>query len=164
MSWMKLDPGLNLPSCRKPDRIEANYGAAREQYAELGVDTDTALKQLRAIPISLHCWQGDDVGGFEGVATRSAADWPSPATTPARPGRRSNCEPTLTWPCRLIPGRHRFNLHASYAETGRSKVERNELEPSPFPGLDRLGHGERNWAWTSTRRSLPTRRPTTASR
>ena len=144
MSLMKLDPRLNLQASRKPEDIEANYKAAQEQYAELGVDTDEALRRLGEIPISLHCWQGDDVGGLRGRRpTKSAAAWRSRATTRARPARRTNCGPTSNMALSLIPGTHRFNLHASYAETGGRRVERNELQPDHFQGLDRLGRERR---------------------
>ena len=78
-------------------RIESAYTAARDRYAEAGVDTDAALRRLAAVPISLHCWQGDDVGGFENSAPASAAASPSPAIIPARPARLTNCAPTRRW-------------------------------------------------------------------
>ena len=79
-------------------QIEQAYKLARERYAELGVDTDKALGRLGKIPISLHCWQGDDVGGFENADGLSGGGiWP-PATTPARPAPPTNCAPTSTRP------------------------------------------------------------------
>jgi len=105
---------------------------ARERYAELGVDVDRALKQLAKIPISLHCWQGDDVGGFENVGAALGAglavtgNYPGKARTPHE--LRADVEKALF----LIPGKHRLNLHAFYAETGGRRVERNELGPEHF--------------------------------
>jgi len=118
-----------------PDRVrqvERAYELARERYAELGVDTEEALRRLARVPISLHCWQGDDVRGFEGAAEEIGGGL---AVTGAYPGRartpdelRMDIQKALS----LIPGRHRLNLHASYAETGGRRVERNELEPAHF--------------------------------
>jgi L-rhamnose isomerase len=113
-------------------RLETAYGIAREAFAELGVDTEAALERLRRIPISLNCWQGDDVQGFE---DSGAALGGGLAVTGAHPGRartadelRADAERALS----LIPGRHRFNLHASYAETDGVRVDRDALEPRHF--------------------------------
>ncbi len=111
--------------------VEQAYELARQRYAELGVDTDKAIEQLRTIPISLHCWQGDDVGGFEnpdtgldgGIAV--TGNYPGKARTPDE--LRADLDKTLS----LIPGRHRLNLHAIYLDTDR-KIERNALEPEHF--------------------------------
>src|ERR1700751_3228488 len=112
--------------------LERSYALARERYAGLGVDTEAALGRLAAIPLSLHCWQGDDVGGFEnsgmglGGGLAVTGNYPGKARTPDE--LRSDLEQALA----LIPGRHRLNLHASYAETNGGKVDRNELEPEHF--------------------------------
>jgi L-rhamnose isomerase len=115
----------------KTRQIEQAYRLARERYGELGVDTEKAMRRLRGVAISLHCWQGDDVGGFESVGGLSGGGI---MATGAYPGKartadelRADIEKTLG----LIPGRHRLNLHAMYAET-RGKVDRNELEPRHF--------------------------------
>jgi L-rhamnose isomerase len=112
-------------------QIEQAYKLARERYGELGVDTEKAMRRLRKIAISLHCWQGDDVGGFESAGGLSGGGI---MATGAYPGKartadelRADIEKTLSF----IPGRHRLNLHAMYAET-RGKVDRNELEPRHF--------------------------------
>ncbi|MBN2133291.1 MAG: L-rhamnose isomerase [Sedimentisphaerales bacterium] len=111
-------------------KIEQTYELARERYAELGVDTSKAIERLRAIAISLHCWQGDDVGGFEGDTELSGGI----VATGAYPGKartadelRTDFEKALS----LIPGKHRMNLHAMYAEA-KGKADRNELEPGHF--------------------------------
>ena len=112
--------------------IERAYGLARERYTEIGVDSDTALERLAGVPISLQCWQGDDVGGFEagglapGGGLAVTGDYPGRARTPDE--LRKGAEKAFS----LIPGRHRFNLHAFYAETGGSRVGRDELEPRHF--------------------------------
>lgn len=114
--------------------IEQVYGFARERYAAVGVDTERALAVLRTVPISLHCWQGDDVGGFEtdegltGGGIQATGNYPGKARTPAE--LRHDADKALS----LIPGTHRFNLHAIYAETGGRKVERDELTPEHFFG------------------------------
>ncbi len=114
--------------------IESAYAAARERYAELGVDTDAALARLAEIPISLHCWQGDDVAGFEntgralGGGLAVTGNYPGKARTPDE--LRADIDKALA----LVPGRHRLNLHASYAEAGGRRVERNQLQPEHFRG------------------------------
>lgn len=115
-------------------RIEKAYKAAQERYAELGVDTNEAMEQLSKIAISLHCWQGDDVGGFErceGVGSGGIL------ATGAYPGKARTAEQLradLEKAISLIPGKHRVNIHAMYAETGGKKIERNELGPEHFVG------------------------------
>ncbi|MEJ5237697.1 L-rhamnose isomerase [Limisphaera sp. VF-2] len=115
-------------------RVEQAYRLARERYAALGVDTEKALKTLSQLRVSLHCWQGDDVRGFEGGADAPGGGL---AVTGAYPGRartpdelRADAEKAFS----LIPGRHRFNLHAIYGEFGGRKVERNEIELRHFRG------------------------------
>jgi len=122
----------------KDRQIQQAYRLARERYAEMGVNTDRALKRLAGIPISLHCWQGDDVGGFEnfgeglGGGLAVTGNYPGKARTPNE--LRADLEKAYS----LIPGRHRLNLHAFYAEMGRHKVDRDTLSPRQF----------RNWiAW-----------------
>jgi L-rhamnose isomerase len=113
-------------------QTERAYDIAQEQFAALGVDTERALEQLRAISISLHCWQGDDVGGFEG---RHGALDGGLAVTGNYPGKARSADELrgdLECALRLVPGKHRVNLHAIYAETGDRPVERTELEPRHF--------------------------------
>ncbi|MFO0953339.1 MAG: L-rhamnose isomerase [Isosphaeraceae bacterium] len=113
-------------------KFEQAYSIARDRYAELGVDTEAALGRLSTIPVSLHCWQGDDVGGFEnsgqeiGGGLAVTGNYPGKARTPDE--LRQDIDRALS----LIPGTHRLNLHASYAETGGKKVERDELGPEHF--------------------------------
>jgi len=113
-------------------RLGQAFALAKERYAGLGVDVEKALRHLSRIPISLHCWQGDDVGGFEnrggdlGGGLAVTGNYPGKARTPDE--LRADVEKALS----LIPGRHRLNLHASYAETDGKRVERNELAPEHF--------------------------------
>jgi len=113
-------------------QIEHAYELAREYYAAYGVDTAEVLAKLQKIPISLHCWQGDDVGGFE---TPDAALGGGLAVTGNYPGKARNADELrrdLDMAYRLIPGRHRLSLHAIYAETGGTKVDRDALQPEHF--------------------------------
>src|SRR5438477_5322390 len=114
------------------NQIEQAYTLAKERYAQIGVSADNALKVLASIPISLHCWQGDDVRGFE---TSGAELGGGLAVTGNYPGRARTAEELradLHQALSLIPGKHRVNLHASYAESSGKRVERNELEPKHF--------------------------------
>jgi len=124
-------------------KIEKTYQLAREMYAGYGVDTARALKQLAAIRLSLHCWQGDDVSGFSASGGSASGgepprgnlggvmptgNYPGKARTPAE--LRADLAKALD----LIPGRHRVNLHAIYAETGARPADRDELAPEHFAG------------------------------
>ncbi|MCC6494053.1 MAG: L-rhamnose isomerase [Pirellulales bacterium] len=111
--------------------IDNAFNRACERYAELGVDAKAALDALARVSLSIHCWQGDDVAGFEGASALGGGL----AVTGAYPGRARTADELrcdLDQAYALIPGRHRLNLHACYAETGGAKVERNELEPRHF--------------------------------
>jgi L-rhamnose isomerase len=112
--------------------IEHAFMLAKEKYGELGVDVEAQLEKLSRIPISLHCWQGDDVTGFEpndGGLTggiQVTGNYPGRATTPQE--LRSDLKKAYE----MIPGKHRLNLHALYAETDGKKVDRDQLEISHF--------------------------------
>ncbi len=123
-------------------RIEQSFKLAKERYAELGVDVDAGLKKLSTIPISLHCWQGDDVGGFEnfgselGGGLAVTGNYPGKARTPDE--LRADLDMALS----LIPGKHRLNLHAFYGEFGGKKVDRDAVGPEHF----------KNWIdWAKTK-------------
>ncbi|MEQ1826701.1 MAG: L-rhamnose isomerase [Pirellula sp.] len=113
--------------------IHQAFELARQRYAELGVDVHAALQRLSTISISMHCWQGDDVVGFEGGAgalgngLAVTGNYPGRARTPDE--LRSDLELAYS----LIPGKHRLNLHALYGEFERP-VERDEIEPNHFQG------------------------------
>jgi L-rhamnose isomerase len=113
---------------------DAAYKIARQRYADLGVDIETSLERLSSIPVSLQCWQGDDVGGFENLGTgltggiAATGNYPGKARSPEE--LRRDAEKALS----LIPGKHRFNLHAFYGEFGGRKVDRDEIEPGHFKG------------------------------
>ena len=115
-------------------RIGEAYRAARGRYAELGVDAEAALQRLGGVPISLHCWQGDDVRGFENRGETLAGS--GLAVTGSHPGRARNASELrqdLEKALSLIPGRHRVNLHAMYGNFARP-VDRDVIAPEHFQG------------------------------
>src|SRR5438552_11041528 len=108
---------------RQTKTIERAYTLAQERYGELGVSAEQSLKRLAPIPISLHCWQGDDLRGFEGRGELGGGL----AATGNYPGRARTADELradLDQALRLIPGTHRVNLHACYAESCGKPVER----------------------------------------
>jgi L-rhamnose isomerase len=120
------------------------YESARQRYAELGVETERAMATLATIPISLHCWQGDDVGGFESVG---GAPGGGLAVTGNYPGKARNADELradLNQALDLIPGSHRLNLHALYAEHRGGRVaDRDALTPELFQGWIDWAKGRR---------------------
>lgn len=126
-----------------PQRVQQGYRMAKEAYAAWGVDTEAALARLAAIPVSLHCWQGDDVQGFEGLVDQIGGGLAVTGNYPGRARTPDQLRADLQKALSLIPGRHRLNLHASYAETQGAPVPRNELGPEHFQGwIDWAGeHG-----------------------
>lgn len=120
------------------------YVHAQEAYATLGLNTDKAIKQALSIPISIHCWQVDDVAGFEvkeeglaGGGIMATGNYPGRARNATE--ARQDYEQVL----KLVPGKLRLNLHALYAETAGKVVDRDELEPKHFA----------NWmAWAKSKK------------
>ncbi len=114
-------------------QIEQAYEIAKQRYAELGIDTDKALDTLQNVQISLHCWQADDVAGFE-----SSGDLTGGIQVNGNyPGKARNIEELradLLKVCSLLGGNHRINLHEIYGEFGGEKVDRNEVELKHFQG------------------------------
>ena len=111
---------------------QERYQSARELYARLGVDTEEAMNKLQSISISMHCWQGDDVSGFEGIGQLSGGiqatgNYPGKARSPEE--LMADIDKALS----LVPGLHRINLHASYAIFESEEfVDRDKLEPKHF--------------------------------
>jgi len=115
--------------------IEKAYQLAKHQYAELGVDTGKILKEMDNIVISLHCWQTDDVGGFEkegaelgGGGIQATGNFPGKAKTIAQ--MRADLDKVMS----LLPGKQRLNLHAIYGEFGGKPVDRDQIEVRHFQG------------------------------
>lgn len=114
--------------------VDRRYRQAREIYGEFGIDTEKALSELEKFQLSIHCWQGDDIQGFEwqeisfgGSGLQVTGNYPGRARNAAE--LRQDLEKALS----LIPGQHRVNLHSIYGEFDRP-VERNEYEPAHFRG------------------------------
>ena len=113
--------------------IKEAYDIAKEQYAAIGVDTDQVLKNMDQVVISLHCWQADDVGGFEtpdaelsGGGIQATGNYPGKARSIDE--MRRDLEKVLT----LLPGKHRLNLHALYGDFGGEKIDRNQITSKHF--------------------------------
>lgn len=124
-------------------KVEQAFALAKERYADLGVDVESAMEQLARIPISLHCWQGDDVGGFENTGLPLGGGLAVTGNYPGKARTADELRADLGKALSLIPGRHRLNLHASYAETRGQRVGRDELEVCHF----------RNWIdWAAGRK------------
>jgi len=116
------------------EQVGIDYCIARDIYAELGVDTETALDCLSKTAISLHCWQGDDVGGFEGNSAELDGGIAVTGNYPGKARTADQLRADLDEAMRLIPGTQRLNLHASYAEHDGKPVPRNELTAAQFQG------------------------------
>jgi L-rhamnose isomerase len=114
--------------------IQDAYALARERYAQLGVDTGKALETLAQIALSLHCWQGDDVGGFEAPGGTLGGGLAATGNFPGKARTAAELRRDLDKAYSLIPGKHRLNLHAIYGETGGKKVERDQILPEHFSG------------------------------
>ena len=116
----------------KKELIEKAYELAKERYAAIGVDVEAALEKLQKVQLSLHCWQADDVTGFENAGALTGGI----QTTGNYPGKARNIEELradIEKVTSMLPGKHRLSLHASYAdfsETGA--VDRDQLEPKHF--------------------------------
>lgn len=109
------------------------YSLAQESYASLGVETEVALARLARIPISLHCWQGDDVGGFEKPdATLTGGGIQTTGNYPGKARTLEQLRADLDQAYALIPGRHRLNLHALYADLQGAKIDRNAYTVAHF--------------------------------
>ncbi|WP_455648384.1 L-rhamnose isomerase, partial [Lonepinella koalarum] len=111
--------------------VQQTYQLAQQQFADIGVDTETALNLLDKLPISMHCWQGDDVGGFEKGAGSLTGGIQATGNYPGKARTAVELRADLDKAMSLIPGKKRLNLHASYLES-EHKVERNEIKPEHF--------------------------------
>lgn len=112
--------------------VNETFAYAKKEYERLGVDVEKAIEKLKDVPISVHCWQGDDINGFEinkselSGGIEVTGNYPGKARNPEE--LRADLEMALSF----IPGKHRVNLHAIYAETDGEVVDRNQLEPKHF--------------------------------
>ncbi|MDE7472283.1 MAG: L-rhamnose isomerase [Muribaculaceae bacterium] len=114
-------------------QIEQSYEIARQRYAELGIDTDKALETLQNVQLSLHCWQTDDVTGFESTGSLTGGI----QATGNYPGKARNIDEVradLLKVCSMLGGSHRINLHEIYGEFGGEKIDRDEVSIKHFQG------------------------------
>nr|HPR60639.1 L-rhamnose isomerase [Prolixibacteraceae bacterium] len=119
----------------KKEIIEQSYNIAKQQYAQMGIDTDAVIEKMNEVVISLHCWQTDDVGGFEtpdaelsGGGIQVTGNYPGKASSIEQ--MRTDLDKVLS----LLPGKQRLNLHAIYGEFGGKLVDRNEISVEHFQG------------------------------
>ncbi|WP_417015268.1 L-rhamnose isomerase [Alistipes sp.] len=118
----------------KTQLIEKAYAIARERYAEIGLDTEKTLDTLQRIPLSLHCWQADDVTGFEHLGGSLTGGIQATGNYPGKARNIDELRADLLKATSLIPGKHRLNLHAIYGEFGSQAVDRDQVEPRHFQG------------------------------
>ena len=117
----------------KTELVEKAYAIAKERYAAIGVDTEKAIEKLMHTQLSLHCWQADDVSGFENAGELTGGI----QATGNFPGKARNIDELradILKAKSYIAGNHRLNLHASYGEFGGKKVDRDEIETKHFEG------------------------------
>ena len=117
---------------KKETTILNSYLAAKEKYAQWNVDTDSVLEKLEKVAISMHCWQGDDVSGFENPEGQLTGGIQATGNYMGKAKNPEQLRADLDKAISLIPGTHRLNLHAIYAETKGEKIERNKLKPEHF--------------------------------
>ncbi|MEP1208108.1 MAG: L-rhamnose isomerase [Rhizobiaceae bacterium] len=111
--------------------MSKNYDMARQEFADWGVDTEAAINQLRDIPISMHCWQGDDVVGFENQTGSSGGGIQATGNHPGRARTPDELRADLEFAYSMIPGSHRLNLHAMYLDTDATP-DRDEIDYAHF--------------------------------
>lgn len=117
----------------KPKQIEKLYALAKAQYAESGIDTDKVLGQMQKVAISLHCWQTDDCGGMEHAgATLSGGGIQATGNYPGKARNIDDVRMDLEQVYALLPGTQRLNLHASYGDFGKARVDRDQIETTQF--------------------------------
>jgi len=114
--------------------VQQAYDLAKQRYADLGIDTEAAMSKLAQVKISLHCWQGDDVAGFESAGGLTDGGILATGNYPGKAKTAEQLRVDADVAFKMIPGKHRFNLHAIYLENQGKKVERDEIGPEHFQG------------------------------
>ncbi|MGA2230923.1 MAG: L-rhamnose isomerase [Tepidisphaeraceae bacterium] len=117
---------------KSSQQTDQAFSLAKARYAELGVDVEAAMKRLSTVAISLHCWQGDDVGGFENAGQELGGGLAVTGNYPGKARTADQLRADIDKVLSLLPGKHRLNLHACYAETNGKKIDRNEMGPEHF--------------------------------
>lgn len=112
--------------------IEQSYEIAKARYAEVGVDVEKAISQLDKLPISLHCWQADDVTGFENPDGQLTGGIQATGNYPGKARSIAELRADIDKAMELIPGEHRVNIHAFYGDFGGQHVDRDQIEPKHF--------------------------------
>lgn len=125
----------------KSANIEAAYRLAQERYESLGVDVDKVIERLQKVAISLHCWQGDDVAGFEDNGSELGSGLAVTGNYPGRARTADELRQDLQTAYSLIPGNHRLNLHACYGEF-HGQVDRDEIGVAHFEGWIQWAKGQ----------------------
>ena len=115
-------------------KIERSYQIARDIYADWGVDTDAALEKLAQIPVSVHCWQIDDLSGFENPEKGLTGGIAATGNDPSKARNKEEYIANLTKALGLIPGSNKLALHAIYLDNGGKNVDRDQIEPKHFAG------------------------------
>jgi len=113
--------------------IDQAWTLAKERFAQLGIDAEAAIKQLDTLPVSIHCWQGDDVAGFENPEGNLTGGIQATGNYPGKARNAQQLRADLELAISMIPGPNRLNLHAIYLESDKP-VARNEIEPKHFTG------------------------------
>ena len=119
---------------KKEEMVQKAYDMARERYLAVGVDTDKALDELQRLSISIHCWQADDVTGFEALENLGGGGIQATGNYPGRARNGDEVRQDIDKVLTLVAGRHRLSLHAIYGEFGGKAVDRDEIEPAHFTG------------------------------
>lgn len=118
----------------KEELIKKAYEVAKERYATIGVDTEKAIEKLQNIHLSLHCWQADDVTGFENLGGDLTGGIQATGNYPGKARNIDELRQDILKAASMIPGNHRLNLHEIYGEFGNEFVDRNQVEPKHFAG------------------------------
>ncbi|MDO5522466.1 MAG: L-rhamnose isomerase [Bacteroidia bacterium] len=116
----------------KEEQIKREYAAAKEQYAALGVDVDKAIEKLNNVSISIHCWQADDVSGFENPDGELSGGIQTTGNYPGKASTINELKKDIEKVVSLVPGNHRLSLHAIYGDFGGEFVDRDQIEPKHF--------------------------------
>ncbi len=124
----------SAPPMTSEREVKAAYALARDRYAAFGIDTDRAVRRALATPVSVHCWQADDVAGLEAGEGGDAGGLAATGNHPGAARNGDEIRQDLEAAAACIPGALRVNLHAIYAETGGKRVERTDLAPRHFAG------------------------------
>lgn len=126
----------------KEQQINQAYEIAKDRYAAIGVDTEAVLKQMQDFHLSIHCWQADDVTGFENTNSTLTGGIQVNGNYPGKARDINELRDDILFAMSLIPGQHRLNLHEIYGDFGGKKVDRDECDVTHFQS--RIDWGKAN--------------------